>query len=127
MSIVGALVLGDAAVAADIVSPIAIIVVAITSICELIFSDQDLSNAIRIWRLLFIISTIFLGIIGILCIGIILIIKLAEINFYNVPYLIPLAPFNKNIINDSILVKNEKNRNERPNYITKNTTRVINK
>ena len=52
MSIVGALVLGDAAVAADIVSPIAIIVVAITSICELLFCDQDFTNAIRIWRLL---------------------------------------------------------------------------
>jgi len=126
MSIVGALVLGDAAVAADIASPIAIIVIAITSICELIFNNQDLSNAIRIWRLLFIISTFFLGIIGIICIGLILITKLAEIEFYGIPYLAPLAPINKNIINDSILVKNEKNRIERPNYITKNTTRVIN-
>ena len=127
MSIVGALVLGDAAVAADIVSPIAIIIIAITSICELIFSDQDLSNAIRIWRLLFILSTIIFGIIGIIGIGIILITKLAEIEFYNIPYLTPLAPINKNIINDSIFVKNEKNRIERPNYITKNKTRVINK
>ena len=54
MSIVGALILGDASVAAGIVSPIVVIVVAITSICELVFTDMDFINAIRQWRLLFI-------------------------------------------------------------------------
>ena len=127
MSIVGALVLGDAAVAADIVSPIAIIVVAITSICELIFSDQDLTNAIRIWRMFFILSTIIFGIIGIVCVGIIFITNLASINIYSIPYLTPLSPLNKNIIDDSVIMKNQKERKKRPTYLTKNETRVINK
>ena len=127
MSIVGALVLGDAAVAADIVSPIAIIVVAITSICELLFSDQDLTNAIRIWRVLFILSTIIFGIIGIVCVGIIFLTNLSHINSYNIPYLTPLSPLNNNILNDSILLKNTKERTRRPSYLTKNSTRVINK
>ena len=47
MNIVGALILGDAAVNAGIVSPIAIIVIAVTSICELVFYDVDMINAIR--------------------------------------------------------------------------------
>ena len=127
MSIVGALVLGDAAVSANIVSPIAIIVIAITSICELVFIDQDLTNAVRVWRIILILSTILFGIIGIICIGIILVTKLSEINLYNIPYLTPLAPLDKNIMNDSIFVKNERNRVNRPNYLTKNSVRVINK
>lgn len=124
MSIVGALVLGDAAVSADIVSPIAIIIVALTSICELIFVDQDLTNAIRIWRIIFIISTIIFGFIGIICVGIILVIKLSEINTYNIPYLTPISPLDKNLISDSIILKNSMQRKERPGYLTKNKIRV---
>ena len=120
MSIVGALVLGDAAVTAGIVSPIVIIVVAITSICELVFSDIDMCNAIRQWRLIFIFSTIFTGIIGIFVAALILIIKLADIQNYGVPYLIPFSPINKNIIKDSIILSPITKRNTRPNYISDN-------
>ena len=124
MSIVGALVLGDAAVAAGIVSPIVIIVVAITSICELVFSDIDMSNAIRQWRLIFIFSTIFTGLIGILVAGLILIIKLSSIETYDVPYLIPISPINKIITKDSIILTSTPNRKRRPNYITNNDKKV---
>ena len=50
MNVVGALILGDAAVSASIVSPIVIIIVAITSICELVFYDIDVTDAVREWR-----------------------------------------------------------------------------
>lgn len=120
MSIVGALVLGDAAVAAGIVSPIVIIVVAITSICELVFSDMDMANAIRQWRLIFIFSTIFTGIIGIVVAGIVLIIKLCSIESLNTPYLIPFSPLNINIIKDSIFLVPANKRTKRPDYITNN-------
>lgn len=120
MSIVGALVLGDAAVAAGIVSPIVIIVVAITSICELVFSDMDMTNAIRQWRLIFIFSTIFTGIMGIVVVGLMLIIKLASIENLETPYLIPFSPLNKNIIDDGIIIKSASKRKKRPSYLTNN-------
>lgn len=124
MSIVGALVLGDAAVAAGIVSPIVIIVVAITSICELVFSDIDMANAIRQWRLIFIFSTIFTGIIGIIIAGIILIIKLCSIESLNTPYLIPFSPLNINILKDSIFLAPANKRTKRPSYLTNNVTKA---
>ena len=65
MNVVGALILGDAAVSASIVSPIVIIIVAATSICELVFYDVDVIDAIREWRLIFILAATFMGIIGI--------------------------------------------------------------
>ena len=64
MNVVGALILGDAAVAAGIVSPIVIIIIAATSISELVFYDVDIIDAIREWRLLFILSSTFMGLIG---------------------------------------------------------------
>ena len=95
LSIVGALVLGDAAVKAGLVSPIMVIVIAITAISELIFSINDVSNASKIWRLLFIILASTSGIIGIF-IGIFLLIsELTSINSFGYPYMYPSSPFDK--------------------------------
>jgi len=124
MSIVGALILGDAAVTAGIVSPFVIIVVAITSVCELVFTDMDFINAIRQWRLLFILSTVFTGLIGIVVMTLILVIELASLESLDVPYLAPYSPLNLNSLKDSILLFRSNKRKERASYLTKNRTKV---
>ena len=53
ISILGAIVLGDAAVSAGIVSPIMVIIIAISSICSLMFSNVAMVNAIRLWKIIF--------------------------------------------------------------------------
>ena len=53
LSIVGAIVLGQAAVEAGIVSQIMVIVIAITAISGLIVSSTDLVYGIRWWRIIF--------------------------------------------------------------------------
>lgn len=93
VSIVGALVLGDAAVAAGIVSPIVVIIVAITSIGGLLFSDIDVINSIRLWRIIFILAASLLGMIGIVIAGFILITRLSSINVLGISYLSPFSPF----------------------------------
>lgn len=94
VSIVGALVLGDAAVSAGIVSPIAVIIVAVTSISGLVFSDIDMVNSIRVWRIIFLLFATTLGLIGIVVASIILITRLASMETLDTPYLAPLSPFN---------------------------------
>jgi len=94
VSIVGALVLGDAAVAAGIVSPIVVIIVAITSIGGLLFTDVDVINSIRLWRIIFILVATMLGLIGIVIAGFIFITRLASINELGISYLSPFSPFN---------------------------------
>lgn len=69
-SILGALILGDAAVNAGIVSPIMIIIIAITFITNLIFTEIQFVWAIRILRIAFLFMASFLGLYG-LSIGII--------------------------------------------------------
>ena len=86
MSIVGALVLGQAAVDAGIVSPITVIVVAFTSICSLVFTDIDFMNAIRSWRFIFILAASILGIIGILAFAIIWLVKLSSLENLETSY-----------------------------------------
>ena len=119
MSIVGALVLGQAAVDAGIVSPITVIVVAFTSICSLVFTDIDFMNGIRSWRFIFILSASLLGIIGILAFAIIWLVKMASLENLNTSYLSPFAPLEKSSQIDAIYKAPENEILTRPNYISK--------
>ncbi len=124
ISIVGALILGDAAVSAGIVSPIVIIIVAITSISELVFYDVDMISAVRTWRILFILATIFLGLIGFIIISVVFITKLVSIETLGIPYLTPITPNYFNQWKDLIIRYPLKKLTERPKYLTNNVKRM---
>ena len=94
ISILGGLVLGEAAVSAGIISPIMIIVVAISAISGLVFQSIEVVNAIRYWRFILIILSSILGLFGIF-IGIVLIIlNLSDAKSIDEDYLYPFAPIN---------------------------------
>ena len=126
MSIVGALVLGDAAVNAGIVSPIVIIIVAITSISELVFYDVDIINALREWRIIFIIASLLFGLMGFVVAGIILTTKLVSITCLDVPYLTPFSPLYLRQWMDAVFRFPRDKLKYRANYLTKNTIREVN-
>lgn len=82
-SILGALVLGDAAVNAGIVSPIMIIIVALSFIAGLIFTETKLVSSLRVMRFSFLFIASFLGLYGlsisiIVCLAIISNVKMYE-------------------------------------------------
>ena len=123
ISIVGALILGEAAVSAGIVSPIMIIIIAITSISSLIFIEPEFINALRLYRLLFMIGGTLFGIHGITLILIFMLINLASYDFLDMPYLIPFAPpqtsnFINSIIKAPLMKLKHRNR-----YLTNNLTK----
>ena len=64
IGIVGALILGQAAVQANIISPIIIIVIALSGLSSFIIIDISMNFAIRITRFLFILASGFIGIYG---------------------------------------------------------------
>lgn len=85
-SILGALILGEAAVSAGFVSPIMIIVVAVSFVSGLIFTDVRFSNTLRIIRYSFLFIASFLGLYGlamamIVTVSIISNVKLHEGNY----------------------------------------------
>ena len=117
VSIVGALVLGEAAVSAGIVSPIVIIVVAITSVSGLLFTDIDVINGIRIWRFIFILAATLLGLIGLVISTIMFITKLSSLEILEIPYLSTISPFNLKEQKDAILKFPKTKIKTRPAYL----------
>lgn len=92
LGIVGALILGDAAVAANIVSPILIIVVAITGLSSFVIPNFSFGFHLRIYRFIF---TILGYICGFLGIGLGVYVYLAiicSIKSFGVSYLSPISP-----------------------------------
>lgn len=87
IGIVGALILGEAAVSANIVSPILIIVVALTAICSFSIPDYSLSFTLRIYRFVYIVLGYLAGFLGI-ALGIFIhLIILSGLKSFGVPYL----------------------------------------
>ena len=92
ISIVGALILGEAAVSAKIISPLLVIVVAITGITAFAIPDYSLSFHVRIARFFYILLGYFAGFLGI-AFGITIHLGImANINSFGVSYLSPFAP-----------------------------------
>ena len=92
LGIVGALILGDAAVAANIVSPILIIVVAITGLASFVIPNFSFGFHLRVYRFIF---TILGYISGFLGIGIGIYVYLAlmcSLKSFGVPYMTPISP-----------------------------------
>ena len=65
-SIIGALIVGQSAVEAKVVSPIAVIVVALAGICGYVMPSRDLGSAVRLCRLVFVLAAVLLGLYGLI-------------------------------------------------------------
>ena len=124
LSIVGALILGDAAVSAGIVSPIMIIVVAITTISGLMFTDINVVNALRKWRLIHLFFASIAGILGLGVSVLIFTVKMTSITSFTKPYTYPFAPVDFTQIGERILArKNIADDTKRQKILTNNLTK----
>lgn len=123
LSILGALILGEAAVSAGIISPIMVIVIAITSVCSLLFSYLDIGGAIKFWRYTLMFFSCFFGIIG-LFIGILfMIVNMCSISSFGKPYLLPFSPFFLEEQKNALLRFPISRLKKRERYLTKNIWR----
>ena len=118
VSILGGLILGDAAVAAGIVSPIIIIITALSSISGLIFNSIELVDTIRFYKILILISSTILGIYGVIIGFIFMIYNMYFTKIFNYHYLM----IDKNEIKDSF-VKIDSDIKYRNSKLTKNVIR----
>lgn len=92
IGIVGALVLGQAAVSANIVSPILIIIVAITGIASFAIPDFSFGFHLRFFRFGFILLGYIAGFLGIAMGLFTYIATLCNIRSFGVPFTVPFAP-----------------------------------
>lgn len=94
VSIVGALVIGQAAVQAGFVSPVMVIVVSITAIANFSIPVFSMAIAARLIRFVLMALSSFLGFYGIMLGILFLSIHLCSLRSFGVPYMVPLAPLN---------------------------------
>lgn len=105
IGIVGALILGEAAVSASIVSPILIIVVSITAICSFAVPDFSLSFTLRFLRFVFLFLGYIAGFLGI-ALGIFIYLGiLGSLKSFGVPYLSPYFPNGNKDTDSTIFLK----------------------
>lgn len=91
LGIVGGLIIGDAAVSANLVSPMVVIIIAITAISAFTVPNEAFATAFRLIRFLIIILSAFLGLYGFVLGLMILLIHLAGLKSFGIPYLLPFA------------------------------------
>ncbi|MBO5888653.1 MAG: spore germination protein [Clostridia bacterium] len=124
MSVVGALVLGETAVNAGIVSTPTIMIVALSGIC--LYTVPDLTETLSVLRLIFLIIAGSLGGYGIILFGYGLLTYLASIDSFGVPYLAPYAPLIKNDLQDGFTIDFYANMTKRPKSLkNKNKIRKV--
>lgn len=95
LGIVGALILGQAAVAAGLVSPMLVIIVSITGLGSFAIPNYTLAIAIRIERFLFIFAGAVLGFYGISLMAVIVTLLVCSMKSFGMPYLVPVTPKTK--------------------------------
>ena len=123
LSVVGALVLGDTAVKAGIISTPAIIIIAFSAIC--LYTTPDLVETSTTLRWIFLIIAGSLGPFGLAIFGAFLISYLVTEQSYGVPYLAPFAPIIKNDLYDSMVKANLYTLDKRPKaFNLKNAVRL---
>lgn len=91
VSIIGALIVGQSAVEAKVISPIAVIVVATAGIAGYTIPNQDLGEALRLTRFFLVLTAIAAGMFGIAAGCILLLWHLCSLCSYGVAYLAPTA------------------------------------
>ena len=120
VSIVGALVIGEAAISAGIASPIMVIIVSLTGIASFAIPQYNFAIGLRILRFPLMIIAAFLGIFGMMIAFLLIWLHLANLRSLGQPYLNSLGPFIPRQMKDvfiraplGILMRSPRNRHAR--------------
>ncbi|MBP2654015.1 MAG: spore germination protein [Firmicutes bacterium] len=103
IGIVGAIVIGQAAVSAGLISPLVIIITSLSTMCSFVIPDNLVINPFRIMKFMLLVFTGILGLFGFTMGLNIIFINLVSQSSFGIPYFSPLAPFNFSDLKNFIL------------------------
>lgn len=120
IGIVGGLIIGDAAVSANLVSPITVIIVALTALGAMTIPNEEFASAFRLFKYAFLLLGGFLGIYGIVLGIYVLTAHLSGLLSFGMPYLLPFVKEERECgVGDGILRLPARKRRKRPVYAQK--------
>ena len=91
IGIVGGLIIGQAAVEANLVSPIVVIVISFTALCSFAIPNEEFASAFRLLKFFFIALCAWLGYFGMLFGLLAVLIHLSHLTSFGIPYLMPFV------------------------------------
>jgi len=115
LSIVGGIIIGDMAIKSGIVSPPALIVVALSGLT--VYTVPEAAPQLFILRIGFTLMGAMLGFLGIVLGVIFILAKMANMDSYGAPYLAPWAPSIPDDKDDAIIKAKTENMSKRPKSI----------
>ncbi len=115
MSVVGAIVLGETAVNAGILSSIVVLITALSAIG--LYAIPDQVDTFSVLRFLFVIIAGFLGLFGLVMAALATTAYLVNLEIYGVPYLAPFSPLVTNDLQDAITKADVKSMFFRPKVL----------
>lgn len=92
ISVVGALVIGEAGVTAGLIEPIVVVVVAFTTLASFIVPSYHAALAVRMLRFPLILLSSFLGFFGLVLGAMFYLFYLVNLRSFGIPYFAPMAP-----------------------------------
>lgn len=112
IGIVGAIIVGQAAIAAGIFSPLLLIIVSMALLASFAIPDYSLVNPFRVLKFILLIFTGTLGFFGFTILLTFILAELVALDSFGMAYMTPWAPYNakkfkKSFVND---IKNDKQR-----------------
>ncbi|SDC32898.1 spore germination protein KA [Melghirimyces thermohalophilus] len=117
ITIVGAVIIGQTAVDAGVVTPIKVIIVSVTGIASFVAPEFSISVSARLLRFAFLILASTYGFFGIGIAFIIMVFHVQSLRSFGVPYLAPLSPFIGSDLKDVIFRVPHWAMTKRPAYL----------
>ncbi|MDO8685299.1 MAG: spore germination protein [Clostridiales bacterium] len=124
IGIVGAIIIGQAAIAAGVFSPLLMIMVSLSLMASFVVPDYSIMNPLRVMKFFMLVLTGIFGLLG-FSLGLCFIItSIISTSSFGVPYLAPFAPFNWYDFTRTFFYS-KKIAKKRPNFLkTKDNTRT---
>ena len=116
MSIVGGLIVGDAAIRAGLVSPLLIIIIGLTSLTSFVIPSYELASSLRLVKYFLLSLSAIFGIFG-LTVGLVLFVsQLCALNSYGTEFTAPFSPAYRKGFVESLIELPIFRRDTRPEY-----------
>ncbi|MET3289866.1 UNVERIFIED_CONTAM: hypothetical protein ABID98_002436 [Brevibacillus sp. OAP136] len=124
VTVVGGLIVGDAAIRSGITSPVTVVITSISTISMFTLVNQSLTGSISVLRIIILILSALFGMYGFMLALMGLALYLSSLESFGVPYLAPLSPINFKDIMTSLFGKPWTKRDRRPSFLhTQDPTR----